>query len=458
MLSFLLAAAGALPLQQLGHEPSLAHVEAPTNMPGAYAGVPSVLRWWCGDEDHAAGPLCVRHEIALQVAKAYGAERRFSQEKRHSLLGDAAMRELKHALAVFCERTQNSTVASNTNARGICADQAGDGLGGAQSGPPPRAAQLIEMNGWWCAQPGHNESIGCRRHAMQLTHQQAASAPEREEVRLHLEELLATATIAELESLREDTRAMQTAYCAAPERAALELCQQAADDAREHPMGGGVGGARSRPGPRGSRKGKGKGGGGARAGGKGCGGKGGGGGKRRPARQYSSPEAFDALKEWWCVGPVPHASDSRCAPSIAWSKKVAQGVRYVFCDATNASFPAALQLCDTPTGTRGAGSSRAKDSRAADKARASHRPGVLRLTGVCALLFGLLLGAVACGWNLKKHVGGKRPVGVSAPVRAVAISSARTGVRSRLGKRLPVVYEVPTTTGTAVPGGSEGAV
>lgn len=440
MLNLLVAVGGALPLQQLQVETPLAHVEAATNLPGVYAGVPSVLRWWCGNKAHAAGPLCVRHEIALQMAQANGAERRSNHAQRQSLLGDSAMRELKHALAAYCERSQNATGAANTSAHGICAELA-SGRDPMHSGPPPRAAQLVEMNNWWCAQPDRNESLGCRRHALQLAYQLAATAPERDAVRARLETLLASATPGEMESLREDMHAMQASYCAGTEHSTLEICKLAAEN-KEHAW---AAGGRSRPGAwsSGMRPGRGQGGGGRRGGGRSRG------GKRRPKPPWSTKQAFGSLKDWWCDGPVPHRSDSRCDQGIEWSRKVAQGVRHVFCNEPNASFPAAFQLCELASGgERG----QQRGPSGGDKPRA-RRPGALRLTGVCVVMTAILFAAVVCGWNLKVHVG-KPLEHAGEPVRAVAIATSRGGVRSRLGKRLQVVHEVPViaATGAAVPG------
>jgi hypothetical protein len=432
----LFAVAGALPLQQLQFETPLAHVEAAINLPGVYAGVPSVLRWWCGDKAHAAGPLCVRHEIALQMAQASGAERRSNHAQRQSLLGDSAMRELKYALSAYCDQSQNATGATNISARGVCAELA-SGRTPTHSGPPQRAVQLVEMNQWWCAPPGRNESLGCRRHALQMEHQLAATATEREAVRARLESLLASATPAEMESLREDMHAMQSSYCAGTEHATLEICN---GENKEH---AGAAGGRSRPGSWISgRPGRGQAGGMRRGRGRG--------GNRRPKPQWSTKEAFGSLKEWWCHGPIPHPNDSRCEQGIEWSRKVAQGVRYVFCNEPNASFAAALQLCDAaPGGER----SQQRGPSGADKTR-MRRPGSLRLTGVCILMAAILLAAVVCGWNLKRQVG-KPFEHVGEPVRAVAIGTSRANMRSRLGRRLQVVHEVPvvTATGAAVSGG-----
>ena len=207
----------ALPLHPLQRETPLAHVDA--SIPFGSATVPSVLRWWCGDENHAAGPLCVRHEIALQIAKAQGAERRISHAQRQSLLGEAAMRELKHALAAFCERGNSTAGQRNASVLTICTGAA------AAASRYPRESQLIDMNTWWCDQPGHNMSLSCRRHVLQLAHsvrrrclqpthththkhartahahtslsvplQTASTASEREAVHQRLEELLEDAT------------------------------------------------------------------------------------------------------------------------------------------------------------------------------------------------------------------------------------------------------------------------
>jgi hypothetical protein len=134
---------------------------------------------------------------------------------------------------------------------------------------------------------------------------------------------------------------------------------------------------------------------------------------------------------------------------VEWSRKVAQGVRYVFCNEPNASFPAALQVCDLASGGE-LGLQRGPSG--GDRPRA-RRPGALRLTGVFLIMAAILLSAVVCGWNLKMHVG-KPLEHAGEPVRAVAIATSRGGVRSRLGKRLQVVHEVPViaTTGAAVPG------
>ena len=59
----------------------------------------------------------------------------------------------------------------------------------AQYKAPSRAQQIIQMNEWWCSQPGHNVSLGCKRHALQQRYQNATGA-ERQAVNEELGDML----------------------------------------------------------------------------------------------------------------------------------------------------------------------------------------------------------------------------------------------------------------------------
>ena len=83
-----------------GSGASLAHVQNLTA-----PGMSGVLRWWCGEQGHAAEPLCVRHEISLQISLAHGTERWQLQQRRQRMLGEGAQQELAMAVASFCNGT-----------------------------------------------------------------------------------------------------------------------------------------------------------------------------------------------------------------------------------------------------------------------------------------------------------------------------------------------------------------
>ena len=92
--------------------PSLAHVQNLTA-----PGVSGVLRWWCDEQGHASEPLCVRHEISLQISLTHGTERWQLQQRRQRLLGDGAQQELAQALAAYCN---GSAATPMQQASGIC--------------------------------------------------------------------------------------------------------------------------------------------------------------------------------------------------------------------------------------------------------------------------------------------------------------------------------------------------
>ena len=92
--------------------PTLAHVQNLTA-----PGVSGVLRWWCDEQGHASEPLCVRHEISLQISLTHGTERWQLQQRRQRLLGDGAQQELAQALAAYCN---GSAATPMQQASGIC--------------------------------------------------------------------------------------------------------------------------------------------------------------------------------------------------------------------------------------------------------------------------------------------------------------------------------------------------
>lgn len=183
----------------------LAHVANLTS-----SGIPNVLRWWCAHERHASGPLCVRHEISLQMAKVTDEERRQLQQHRQSLLGESAsqvrprssaphvsshrclqpcfdsfqwagapvrlrpdrarlrFQELRQALVAYC----NSSSASSKICEG--------GIESQLNAPQVRAQQTVEMHEWWCAQ-AERSSLACERHRLQQRHRTALESSEREQ-------------------------------------------------------------------------------------------------------------------------------------------------------------------------------------------------------------------------------------------------------------------------------------
>lgn len=91
---------------------TLAHIQNLTT-----PGVSGVLRWWCEEQGHATEPLCVRHEISLQISLTHGTERWQLQQRRQRLLGEGAQQELANALAAYC----NGSAATHfQRTSGIC--------------------------------------------------------------------------------------------------------------------------------------------------------------------------------------------------------------------------------------------------------------------------------------------------------------------------------------------------
>ena len=127
---------------------SLAHVQNLTT-----PGMSGVLHWWCGEKGHAAEPLCVRHEISLQISLAHGTERWQLQQRRQRLLGEGAQQELVQAVRAYC----NQTNEFQRNI-GVC-KRAGD----PEEPRVPMMQQLVAMHTWWCLQHGHSISLSCQR-------------------------------------------------------------------------------------------------------------------------------------------------------------------------------------------------------------------------------------------------------------------------------------------------------
>ena len=106
---------GLLPLALASNSSSatLAHVHNNLTAPG----MPGVLRWWCDEQGHAAEPLCVRHEISLQISLTHGTERWQLQQRRQRLLGEGAQQELAGAIRAYCN---GSTMTQRQRVSGIC--------------------------------------------------------------------------------------------------------------------------------------------------------------------------------------------------------------------------------------------------------------------------------------------------------------------------------------------------
>ena len=135
-----------------GSGPMLAHVQNLT-----VPGMSGVLRWWCGEQGHAADPLCVRHEVSLQIGLTHGTERWQLQQRRQRMLGEGAQQELARAVSAYCVNA--SQLQRNS---GIC-KRASE-----QEQPRvPMMEQLVAMQTWWCLQQGHSLSLSCQRHDLQ---------------------------------------------------------------------------------------------------------------------------------------------------------------------------------------------------------------------------------------------------------------------------------------------------
>eukprot|EP00964_Phaeocystis_antarctica_P147311 scaffold113856_cov63-Phaeocystis_antarctica.AAC.1 len=91
---------------------TLAHVQNLTA-----PGVHGVLHWWCDEQGHAAEPLCVRHEITLQISLAHGTERWQLQQRRHRLAGTSAAADLAGAIAAYCN---GSATTQMQRVSGVC--------------------------------------------------------------------------------------------------------------------------------------------------------------------------------------------------------------------------------------------------------------------------------------------------------------------------------------------------
>eukprot|EP00966_Prymnesium_polylepis_P164172 3796135-Prymnesium_polylepis.1 len=191
----------------------LAHVENVSS-----PAVSGVLRWWCSTEGHASEPLCARHEISLRISVARGSERLELMQRKQHLLGQSVQRELQDAIDAYCNSSNWEGVGGGGARPVLCAEK------GLQTVPPSKAEQLVQMNDYWCGQPGRNSTLVCRRHALQQHHQEAPSAAEPEGVTKALQELLTSATPEALADMREEARQMRQAYCALPSFVERELC------------------------------------------------------------------------------------------------------------------------------------------------------------------------------------------------------------------------------------------
>lgn len=81
----------------------------------------------------------------------------------------------------------------------------------------------MEMNTYWCLEQGRNESLACRRHALQRRHKEAGES-ERGVLTAALQALLSSASPLALAEMREETRQMKLHYCALPSFRQRELC------------------------------------------------------------------------------------------------------------------------------------------------------------------------------------------------------------------------------------------
>ena len=198
---------GLFPLA-LAHNSSgatLAHVQNLTA-----PGVHGVLHWWCDEQGHAAEPLCVRHEITLQISLAHGTERWQLQQRRHRLAGTSAAADLAGAIAAYCNGSATtqmqrvSGVCKRANAaeeshvpmmEQLCASPRAPRARThtTMSAAVPLPLRRMSMHNWWCLQNGHSLSLSCQRHELQQRHREAANATQMEQVKAQLEALLAKA-------------------------------------------------------------------------------------------------------------------------------------------------------------------------------------------------------------------------------------------------------------------------
>mmetsp|Transcript_3647 Transcript_3647/g.7743 ORF Transcript_3647/g.7743 Transcript_3647/m.7743 type:complete len:431 (-) Transcript_3647:817-2109(-) len=395
----------------------LAHVDNLTA-----PGVPSLLRWWCGYEGHAAGPLCVRHEISLQMHKSFGMERRQQKQHRQSLLGDGAAQELKRALVAYCaERgSTNSTLCSGdkpaTNGRASV-----------------RATQLVAMNEWWCGQDGHASSLGCARHRLQQQYLRVTPV-EREAVHEKLVSTMANAKQEELDKLHEDSQKMQQLYCALPSSRDLEICAQppySAHTRNRAKKGRGSKGSkrsssRGQSGRGGSKRGTSK-----------------GGRSRKGTAPMWSPQALRELKRWWCTEHAPK-DDSRCAAELVWTRSLASasGLRNYFCLHGNSSSAAAWTLCKSASEPQAV-------ARGQLAAARPMRP-LLRPLGVLKLMLALLCISVFVGWKLRGQIGGKTVVIAAAPNAEVGVVGEHALTRRRVCKRKTTWSSISKDNGSGI--------
>ena len=188
---------------------ALAHVENLTP-----PGMSGVLRWWCEQQGHAGEPLCVRHEISLQISLAHGTERWQLQQRRNRILSEGGQGPARGGGVGVLRgrRRQRGGLRANTTS---CRRARAGARGGRRGrGARDPAEQLVVMNEWWCQNLARNQSLSCERHRLQQRHRAATEAGARESVRRQLEQLLARSTPESLASMREDARLMQQRYCA----------------------------------------------------------------------------------------------------------------------------------------------------------------------------------------------------------------------------------------------------
>ena len=175
-------------------------------------GIDPAVRWWCETlPGHADEHLCMRRSLSLAIAQAEGAEKAALQERRERMLrAEGAHQDLARVVSLFCTRSEEA--ASSTE---LCSSSA--------DGSMSRAEQTVQINAWWCALPGHNGSLACRRHELQERFQRAG-ALERQEVSRSLSALLSGAAPHELAAMHEDTRSMVLAFCAQSPAPSLPAC------------------------------------------------------------------------------------------------------------------------------------------------------------------------------------------------------------------------------------------
>ena len=168
------AEAAALP-HGAGASFALAHVENLTS-----PGMSGVLRWWCEQQGHAGEPLCVRHEISLQISLAHGTERWQLQQRRNRILSEGAGKDqLEAAVSAYCAGDDGSAGGLRANTTFCRRAREGAGAGDEGAGRATLAEQLVVMNEWWCQNLARNQSLSCERHRLQQRHRAATEAGAR---------------------------------------------------------------------------------------------------------------------------------------------------------------------------------------------------------------------------------------------------------------------------------------